>query len=480
MTMKSIKYLSFFISFLILLSCEENFEELNTKSYAPQAVNPGTLLPTIIDRSLDQMLSLTFSHNNELMQYTSMNNTVDELHWYRINNSHSSSVWSLYNRMQDIKDMYNIAEEIDNPNYMAAALILRAWLFSYLTDFFVEIPYTEGVKGDEGVYQPAFDDQETVYRGVLEDLKTANSMINVNVGFSFGGDILYDGNALMWKKLANSLLIRYYMRVSNRSEMNAGQEIAAIVNDPVNHPVFETNSEAAILKYSGVMPFVNIHSTSGPLAFELHNMCLTFTDKLKEYNDPRLEIYASPTQASVGTDTLRYEGVEAGLPLSQVIGTDFTKSFINVRFKSSTQPAIWMSYAELEFLLAEAAQKGYISSDTKIHYEKGVQASMDYWGVDGADAYLQNEGVAFEGSIEQILTQKWIALYWSGMESWFDYRRTGFPELHTGEGHDNNGQLPVRYPYPNSVQTLNAANYKSVTDRLGGDNVNIKGWWEEK
>lgn len=478
--MKLIKYIPLFLLLLILVGCEENFDEINTKSYAPQVVNPGTLLPTIIDKSLDQMLSLTFSHNNELMQYTSMNNTVDELHWYRINDSHSSSAWGLFNRMQDIKDMYNIAEEIDNPNYMAAALILRAWLFSYLTDFFVDIPYNQGVKGDEGVYQPAFDDQETVYRGILQDLKNANSIIQPDAGFSFGGDILYDGDALKWKKLANSLLIRYYIRVSNREEMNSGQEIAAILNDPVNHPVFESNEDAAVLKYTGVMPFVNLHSTSGPLAFELHNMCLTFIDKLKEYDDPRLEVYASPTQSSVGTDTLRYEGVQAGLPLSQVIGTDFTKSFINVRFKSSTQPAIWMSYAELEFLLAEAALKAYITSDPKTHYEKGIQASMEYWGITEISDYLQNEGVEYEGNMEQIITQKWLALYWNGMESWFDHRRTGFPELHTGEGHDNNGQLPVRYPYPNSVQTLNSENYKSVTDRLGGDNVNIKGWWEKE
>jgi hypothetical protein len=478
--MKSNIFIYLFLFFFILVGCEENFEEINTKSYAPQEVNPGTLLPTIIDRSLDQMLSLTFSHNNELMQYTSMNNTVDELHWYRINNGHSSSAWSLYNRMQDIKDMYTIAEEIDNPNYMAAALILRAWLFSYLTDFFVDIPYSEGVKGDEGVYQPAFDNQETVYRGILQDLKTANSIINVDEGFSFGGDILYDGDALKWKKLSNSLLIRYYMRVSNRDEMNAGDEIANILNDPVRYPVFESNEDAAILKYTGVLPFVNYHSTSGPLAFELHNMCLTFIDKLKEYEDPRLGIFASPTQASEGTDTLKYEGVEAGLPLSQVIGTDFTKSFINERFKSPTQPAVWMSYAELEFLLAEAGLKGFISSDPKMHYENGIRASMEYWGINQINEYLLNEGVVYDGNLEQIITQKWIALYWCGMESWFDHRRTGFPELHTGEGHDNNGQLPVRYPYPNSVQTLNAENYKSVTDRLGGDNVNIKGWWEKK
>jgi len=470
-----------FTSILIFIAgCQEDFQQINKKDYAPQDVNPGTLLPTIIDKSMDQMLGLTFSHNNELMQYTTMNNTVDELHWYRINNGHSNEAWSLYKRMQDIRDMYNKAEEIGANNYMAIALILKSWLFSNLTDFFIDIPYSDAIKAEEGIYTPKFDKQEDIYKGIIADLQKANDLIDRNEELSFGGDILYNGEVFKWQKLCNSLLIRYLMRVSKRTEMNAQDKIIEIVNDFNRYPIFEGNDDAAVLRYSGVMPFVNLHSTSGPLSFELHNMSSTFIDKLKEFDDPRIEVFAEPVESSKGTDTLKYDGVTAGLPLGQVIGTDFTKSFVNNRFKAPTQPAILMSYAELEFLLAEAAQKGFITSDTKEHYDKGIAASFDYWNVEGIADYLDNPGVSFENTLDQIMVQKWLALYWNGMESWYDYRRTGLPEMHVGEGHDNDGKMPVRYPYPANVQTLNTKNYKNVVNRLGGNNINIKGWWEAK
>ena len=94
--------------------------------------------------------------------------------------------------------------------------------------------------------------------------------------------------------------------------------------------------------------------------------------------------------------------------------------------------------------------------------------------------YLTQAEVAYNNSLEQIITQKWIAQYWVGMEAWFDYRRTGFPVLHVGAGHDNNGQLPVRYPYPTLVLSLNSANYEAAVSRLGGDNINLRGWWEKE
>jgi len=468
------------IVLLIFVGCDKNFEEVNDKSYAPKDVNPGTLLPTAIKSTVDRLIRISYNHNNELMQYTSMNNTVDELHWYSINTGHSATVWNLYNSLQDVVDIISISEENGYNNYKAIGLTWKSLIYAYLTDVFVEVPYSEGVKGEEGIFLPSFDAQKDVYLGILADLEEANDIIDVEQGLNFGGDILYNGNMLKWKKFVNSLRIRYYVRLSKRDEINAGANISTILNNPSQNPVFEGNDDAALLNYTGVQPFVNPFSTDGPLTFELHNMCTTLMDLLKATDDPRLPIYAEPTEASKanGEDPV-YEGTPSGLPFSEITGTDFTKSLVNFRFKAADQPAIIMPYYELEFLLAEAALKGLIEADAATHYQNGIISSMNYWNVEVPADFFEHPEVEYNNTLEQIIEQKWVALFFTGMESWFDHRRTGFPILRVGEGHRNDGQLPVRYTYPTSVQALNLENYETAVSRLGGDNLNIKGWWEK-
>lgn len=464
----------------ICVGCEKDFEEINTKSFSPQNVNPGTLLPTVIADATNNLLRLSFNQNNELMQYTSINNTVDEIHWYNVNDNHSSAVWNFYDPLQDTLDMYRIAEENDNSNYMAIALTLKSLMFSYLTDVFVEIPYEEGLNAEEGILQPQFDAQELVYRGILTDLERANQLIVVDDGLDFGGDILYEGDMSKWKKFINSLRIRYYLRLSKRQEIDSGEKIREILANPEKFPVFEGNEDAAILKYSGVQPFVNPFSNDGPLTFELHSMGSTLIDLLKATDDPRIATYAEPIENSKNNGgELLYDGTPSGLPFSEITGTDASKSLVNFRFKAADQPGIIMPYYELQFLLAETAQKGIIVADAEGYYISGITSSFDFWDRPIPEGFLDQPEIKFNNSLEQIITQKWVALFFTGMESWFDYRRTGYPILNVGPGHTNDGVLPVRYPYPTSVQSLNRINYESAVSKIGGDGINIKGWWEK-
>jgi hypothetical protein len=139
--------------------------------------------------------------------------------------------------------------------------------------------------------------------------------------------------------------------------------------------------------------------------------------------------------------------------------------------------AILMTYAEVQFILAEAALRGWIAGDAKAYYEAGVQASFEQWGVAmPADYFSATQ--PYDGTLDRIIEQKWFALFFQGLEAWYDYRRTGLPELLPGPANVNGDRVPRRFLYPSTEQSLNADNYQAAVDRLGGDNINISAWWE--
>jgi hypothetical protein len=141
-----------------------------------------------------------------------------------------------------------------------------------------------------------------------------------------------------------------------------------------------------------------------------------------------------------------------------------------------------MKNSEVQFILAEAAERGFISGSAEDYYNNGIRASLDYWGVpsDDIEAYLVQPTVQYNGSLELLLTQKTIALWNVDYQGWMDYRRTGIPALENGQDDLNGGRYPVRFLYPSSEQTLNGDNYKAAVEAMGGegDNINTPGWWE--
>lgn len=140
-----------------------------------------------------------------------------------------------------------------------------------------------------------------------------------------------------------------------------------------------------------------------------------------------------------------------------------------------------MQFAEMQFILAEAAQQSLITGDAKAYYESGVAASFEYWSTDQDMAvYLAQAGVAYDGNLETIITQKWLASFLVGMEAWYDFRRTGFPSVIVpGPDNVNGDVVPVRFIYPDVEQSLNGDNYQQAVAALGGDDdINGAGWWE--
>jgi hypothetical protein len=144
-----------------------------------------------------------------------------------------------------------------------------------------------------------------------------------------------------------------------------------------------------------------------------------------------------------------------------------------------------LNYPEVLFLMSEAALKGYYNGNAKTLYENGVTNAITFWGLTVPTGHLAKPGVAWVDTestakkLEKIITQKYFTLFFTDFQSWFEYRRTGYPVLPMGPGVQNGGEMPSRLKYPVLVQSLNQVNYQAAVQAMGGDDINIKVWWQK-
>jgi len=260
-----------------------------------------------------------------------------------------------------------------------------------------------------------------------------------------------------------------------------------MVNDPSTYPIFTSNDDNATYRYSGIEPDLSPIFYVRPWTYILIKPNQFFLDVMNAnaVNDPRIPIWFVPTPATDGTANPIWLGLPHGASVQTLIQVDEPDmSFKTELHHQTTSPFRYMVFAETQFILAEAAQRGWITIGTAAQdlYETGINASMEQWGADPT-GYVSQPGVVFDNNndINKILTQKWIALYYStgGFDGWNQYRRTGFPNFPTGDGNVNGGLIANRFIYPNAEQTLNAESYQEALSRIGGtDDINAKLWWQ--
>ena len=477
--------ISILIIIVSLVGCTSGFEDLQKNPNLPESINPGLLLPSVIYGAVNTNVTNGRVIGHEIMQYSALNNSFTQVQRFIFTLNNSNSVWNgFYGQVTNLYTIRDMAIELEEPNYEAIALIMKSWVFSVLTDVFNEIPYTEAGRAVENSnFTPVYDTQKTIYEGIFSDLERANDLLDTSSGLNYGGDILFNGNMLLWKKFANSLRLRLLMRASNKADYNAAAKIKEIVDNPSNYPIFESNDEHATYKYSGLLPDVFPFSTEREFDFNGYVASEFMVNTLKDLGDPRLSIYFEPTKLSVDAGSPEFVGLPSGIAAGDAFefngGRDGQSLINNSLFLNNpTQEGIILTYAEVQFLLAEAAFRNIIDGDPQEYYEAGVSASMDYWGAEMDDAYLTTGPAAWDGSEEKLFTQKYLALFWCGMEAWFDYRRTGYPTIVPGPENVNDDKVPVRLTYPTIEQSLNEENYSAAVSRIGGDNINVKGWWE--
>lgn len=459
-----------------LIGCTGDFEERNTNPNLIPQISPATLLNPIIygmaSHNATRGADVTFNLMQVSLPYPSISGG---LHRYDVGTNIGNSSWTnSYRWLANIREMRLAAEQAGDPNYQAIAMTLNAWVYSNLTDLFGPVPMTEALQGEAQNFYPAYDSQEHIYETLLGDLEQANLLYDQEATLPYASDILFANNISKWRKFTNSLRMRLLLRISNRSETNAFATLAAMINDPATYPVFASNADSAILQVTGVAP--NVSPWSRPQDFRLGvKMASFFIDNLNDFNDPRLPIIA--TQATdLDSNPIGYQGIPSAYD-----GDDsqfnFEASTFQILQVTNPMQLFIMTYAEVEFIKAEMAQRGF-TSDAATHYNNGVQAAIEHLGANVPSGYFDDSDVAYNGTLDRIMLQKYYALYFTDYQQWFEYRRTGLPELPTTASMMNNGVMPARFPYPIDQQTFNAENYEEAVQMIGSDNINSHVWWD--
>lgn len=504
--MKFIKYILSVFALLVATSCDNQFEEINNNPNVPTQVSPDLLLAGVLRNTINDQVNEAWGIGNIVIQHTAKIQFVNEDRYLW---GERNGVWnSVYGNMRNVQNIVDLATESKQNNYLGVALIWKSWLFSLATDAYGDIPYTDATKAkSEAVYAPKYDAQEAVYAGILTDLARANDLIGTSTEV-LAGDILFGGGAASlakWKKLANSLRLRTLMRISNKR--NVGPDLQAILADLTKSPIMESNADNAALTYQATAPNQWPLYGSRVGSFDEFRASKTLVDRLSALNDPRLPVFARPVEKPSAPGKVEYVGVPNGLgdtPALNYNGGPQGVSRVGLPFAclvcNSTAPVpnvargLVMTYAEVQFLLAEAREKSLITTGSaETYYLNGIRANMDYYkaivpaeygiNVTPSADYFTQPGVTYTGTtqqkLEKIGTQKWVALLFNGLEAWFDWRRTGIPTITPGPDNLNGNKVPVRYPYPQSEQSLNGTNRAEAVTRQGADDLNTPVWWDK-
>lgn len=470
-------------------ACTKDFVELNTNPNEANAAAPQTLLAPVLVNTLNGNLTRNFRINNEFIQVTVTNSDSREFHRYETKPTESDYMWRLwYTSLTNIRNIYTAAEKTKQQNYetfQGISLVLDVWVSSLLTDLYGDVPYFEANKGNEFNITPKFDRQEDIYKDLFRKLELANTLLteektgdkNIALELQYA-DPIYAGNALKWRKFANSLYLRLLLRASGKAESGAIQKIQEIAETKkAQYPVFANNEESAILRFSGILPFVTEYYITADFYFNGDKgYSEFFINNLLALNDPRLPRWS--TEASLGL----YAGMETGYRKGQI-----PQRLSTLRNDLKTEPLFGniINYSELNFILAEAAAKNYISADAKALYEEGVKSNIELWGQTFTADYFLNPEASFTANasetekIEKIQLQKYFAMIFTDFQQFHEYRRTKALKLYKGVALENNGIMPSRLVYPITTQSYNKKNYDQAVAAMGGDNINVKVWWNQ-
>lgn len=480
--------------FTVFSACTDNFEDINTDPNRPKDVTPGVLLGQMQYRIVNNSIQASRSFTHELMQVDAPRSSTSGqgLHRYVVNPG--QAVWSsFYDRLTDVQDIYSIADQRKENNYKAIALVYKSWAYSILTDLYGDVPYSQAIKAAEGNFSPAFDKQKDIYVQLLKDLETANTLFDDTKALTYGGDMLYNANALSgsknpgiqrWKKFANSLRLRLLLRISKRDgEINVTQQINEILANPATYPVFTSTADDAIFRYPGTYPYFNPYYNARTLDWRDGTYFTKFfLSKLNSTNDPRRSVWVIPVTVN-GASV--YQGIESGYPTSLEYVVGKNSSYPDA-LKTLPQLGVMMTFAEVEFIKAELALNGFNTGKTsKAHYEAGIAASISQWGASMPAGFLSQEGIDYKTTaskaeqLEQIMLQKYYAYFFVDYQSWFEKRRTGYPVLPRGTGIPAENKFPSRVPYPTYLQSLNSSNLQAAITSIGGDKSDVKVWWEK-
>jgi hypothetical protein len=409
-----------------------------------------------------------------LAQYWSQVTYTNESRYDIENRNIPQNHWHVLYRdvLMDLKESRNLINDADEKvkaNKLAIISILEIYTYQWLVDTFGDVPYSEALQGLDNP-TPAYDDAKTIYSDLLSRINTAINDLDASAGSFGSADLMYGGNAASWKTFANSLKLRLAIRIIEDDFATASAAIIA-----AEAGAFTANSDNATLDYltgtTNGNPLYNTLVVSGRHDYVPSN---TLVDYMNNLNDPRRGTYMTQKNGA-------YVGLTYGGKASAVWG-DYSQ--IADAMKDPEYAGVLMDYAEVEFILAEAAERGVgVSGTAESHYNAAITASFDDWGADDVATYLAQASVAYstaEGGnhLNAIAMQKWLALYNQGNQGWIEWRRFDYPTLNLPEDLTL-ADVPVRFTYPANEGTLNDANLATAAAAIGGDVISTKLFWDK-
>lgn len=481
--MNKLLFIAFFA--VVIAGCDD-FGSMNVDPNNAQEAQPDLLL-TYAERSVGAYVG---SVNGALyVQYFAETQYTDASTYSSVNFSFASGYTPVTNPPdEDINaysgPLHNLQEIIDlntneetrssqrvqsagsNANQIAVARILRAYLYHTMTDRWGYIPYSEALQGEDD-FTPSYDSQEAIYQDLLTELSEAVEQIDDGAGPT--GDYIFEGDMGRWEAFANTLRMRIALRLSERNP--AGIDYVQHFTDAYNAgPIEQDVMYPYLADANNENPWFNRFRTRTDYAISN-----TLSDTMKAVDDQRLLVYADPAPNYNDEDgQIEFSDIN---PMPYGVSADSAGNITNAEvsfpgqaIRDQDAPLPIMTMAELQFMIAEAIERGWIAGDAAQEYYDGIQASWEQWDVyDEGDftTYILDPDVAYTSADweQKIGFQKWIALFPQGYEAWAEWRRLGNPELEPAPAAVNNsGEIPVRQGYPGDESELNSENYQQAVE----------------
>ncbi|WEK34362.1 MAG: SusD/RagB family nutrient-binding outer membrane lipoprotein [Candidatus Pseudobacter hemicellulosilyticus] len=516
-------------------ACTKGFDDLNTNPSGISDLDPSYQLTKIqADMSGDREdtwrydLGICSPIVQQLggswwTQHGGMYQVVEKNHWF----SHWETTFP--RELKNIQDIIDkTADDPAQANMHAAARILRVYLYAKLTDLYGDIPYSEAIKGyTERKFLPKYDSQESIYQDFFKELEAAVATLDA-AGPAIKGDLFFSGDISKWKKLGNSLRLRLGFRLTKVNSGEAQRQVEAAIAGGVMTQL----EDICMLKHAAISFTIGDNRGNGrsqvfksePISAGFR-LVRTFVDTMVNTQDPRLYIFGgtyigdgiigvsnnlidlSGLMPALGTtpgamawnEWSDYGTVQDGAGNDIYVGHN-NKFLQPSKYVSALDaPFFHITPAEVEFLLAEAAARGWGGlTDPEEHFMKGIQLACEatkyYPGApaiaqerinDLKDAYTPFP-TAFADRMNAIHTQVWVNFFLNGAEAYANFRRTGYPALTPFTSVEwytsgTNGVIPRRFFYPESEAIQNPVNYQAAVDRLGGANDWLKRvWWDKE
>ena len=479
--MKKISLLILIFSVVVTISCTSDFEKINTDPNNPRSVRADLLLAGTI-RSTQTASYQMFGDNGAVwsQQLSTVEYVTEERYLPRAGSVNNT--WaSLYTAVViDAKKLEEFAILENNISLEAISLIMQANAFQTLTDVYGPVPFSEA--GIKGILKPKYDSQEDVYKGINNILIKADNLLATALTLSplpvvpASVDLIFAGDLTKWRKFANSLRFRALMRIAKAPGVNNAAEIASVVS---SGQLMSSSADTA--KIFNLLDQANAHPFFATLANRgEYKASSVMVAKCNQYNDPRLAVFFALNDVSAyvgnipGTDSRNYPGTSA----------------VGAFYKKADLSSILLSYSQVQLLLAEAANEGYIpnpivagESQSEKYMKLGVSASFVYNGLTAAQAttYTAQSSLDYNTVADGrkvIGEQVWFSTFCQGYEPWIEWRRTGYPAL-LPVVNALETTIPGRYTYPQLEASVNQANYKTASATLSaGDRLTSKVWWD--